>query len=166
MTPDGGFRTGDLGYIDDDGFLFIVGRVKEQFKLENGKFVAPAPLEESLQLSPYIQQAMIYGHNKPFDVVLVVPEFGAVAEHLHERGMDVPDRKHMANSEDVKRLIESEVQKYSREWRSYERPRAVQLVSEEWSTDNEMLTPTMKLKRNNIIKNYQDQLENMYRRHA
>ena len=63
FTPDGGFRTGDMGYIDDDGFLFITGRIKEQYKLENGKYVVPAPLEEQLKLSPYIVNVMVHGAN-------------------------------------------------------------------------------------------------------
>jgi acyl-CoA synthetase (AMP-forming)/AMP-acid ligase II len=54
FTEDGGFRTGDLGYLDAEGFLYITGRLKEQYKLENGKYVAPAPLEEKLKLSPFI----------------------------------------------------------------------------------------------------------------
>ena len=52
FTADGGFRTGDMGYLDDDGFLFITGRIKEQYKLENGKYVVPVPLEEAIKLSP------------------------------------------------------------------------------------------------------------------
>ena len=68
LSGDGEFRTGDLGRLDDDGFLYITGRIKEQYKLENGKYVVPAPLEELLQLSPYINQACIHGFNKPFNV--------------------------------------------------------------------------------------------------
>jgi long-chain acyl-CoA synthetase len=54
FTEDGGFRTGDMGRVDDEGFLYITGRIKEQYKLENGKYVAPAPLEEQLKLSPFV----------------------------------------------------------------------------------------------------------------
>ena len=87
MTDDGGFRTGDLGRIDDDGFLYITGRIKEQYKLENGKYVVPAPLEEQLQLSPYVVQVFIYGDNKPFNVALVVPDRPAVEKWAREHGV-------------------------------------------------------------------------------
>jgi long-chain acyl-CoA synthetase len=68
------FRTGDLGRLDDEGYLYITGRVKELYKLENGKYVAPAPLEERLQLSLFINQAIIYGDNRTHNVVLIVPD--------------------------------------------------------------------------------------------
>ncbi|MGZ3441656.1 MAG: AMP-dependent synthetase/ligase, partial [Polyangia bacterium] len=72
FTPDGGLRTGDLGHLDADGFLYITGRIKEQYKLQNGKYVMPAPLEEELKLSPYIANVMIEGDGRPFNTALVV----------------------------------------------------------------------------------------------
>ena len=65
FTPDGGLRTGDLGYLDEDGYLYVTGRIKEQYKLENGRYVVPSPLEEALKLSPYIANVMLYGANRP-----------------------------------------------------------------------------------------------------
>ena len=62
-TPDGGLRTGDMGYLDADGYLYVTGRIKEQYKLENGKYVIPSPLEEQLKLSPLIANVLIHGHN-------------------------------------------------------------------------------------------------------
>ena len=73
MTADGGLRTGDLGRFDADGFLVVTGRVKELYKLQNGKYVAPAPLEEKLTLSPFIAQAMLHGADKPYNVAIIVP---------------------------------------------------------------------------------------------
>src|SRR5690606_25374578 len=70
MTSDGGFRTGDLGYIDSDGYLYITGRSKELYKLETGRYVAPAALEEELKVSPYISNVVLYGANKPHNVAL------------------------------------------------------------------------------------------------
>ncbi|MCZ7684714.1 MAG: AMP-binding protein [Sandaracinaceae bacterium] len=80
FTKDGGFRTGDMGYLDEDGFLYITGRIKEQYKLENGKYVVPAPLEELLKLSPFITSAFVHGANKPYNVALVVPRHGGRCE--------------------------------------------------------------------------------------
>ncbi|MBM4364259.1 MAG: long-chain fatty acid--CoA ligase, partial [Deltaproteobacteria bacterium] len=78
LTADGGLRSGDLGKIDADGFLFITGRVKELYKLSNGKYVAPAPLEEKLQLSPYIAQCVVYGEDQPHNVALIVPDLDSL----------------------------------------------------------------------------------------
>jgi len=83
----GGFRTGDMGYLDDDGFLYISGRIKEQYKLENGKYVVPAPLEEHLQLSMVINQAFVHGQNHPFNVALIVPDEDALQKWAQENGL-------------------------------------------------------------------------------
>ncbi len=80
FTKDGGFRTGDMGYIDAHGFLFITGRIKEQYKLENGKYVVPTPLEEQIKLSPYVANVMVYGDNRPYNVALVVANVPALRD--------------------------------------------------------------------------------------
>lgn len=78
MTEDGGFRTGDRGRLDADGFLYVTGRIKEQYKLENGKYVFPASLEEEVKLVPAVANAMVYGEGKPYNICLVYPDFSAL----------------------------------------------------------------------------------------
>ena len=78
--------------VDADGYLFITGRIKEQYKLENGKYVMPAPLEEQLKLSPYIANVMLYGADKPYNVALVVLDAAAVREWAAEQGIDARRR--------------------------------------------------------------------------
>ena len=78
LTPDGGLRTGDLGCIDEDGYLYITGRIKELYKLNNGRYVAPAPLEEKLKLSPFIAHCMVYGAGQPYNVALIVADVPAL----------------------------------------------------------------------------------------
>lgn len=148
LTPDGGFRSGDLGRFDDDGFLYITGRVKELYKLANGKYVAPAPLEEELKKSPYINFAMIYGDNQPFNVVLVVPEPTALAGD---------------QDKEPQKLMELEIEKYSGAFKSYEKPKKIALINDEWTPENGLLTPTQKIKRPIVAKKYMETIQELYR---
>ncbi len=159
LLPDGSFRTGDMGYLDEDGFLFITGRIKEQYKLETGKYVVPSPLEEELKLSPYIANVMLHGANKPFNVCVVVPDVAAVEKWAAENGHSLGDLK---TDPKVHELLEGELAKYSGSFKSYERPRAFTIVLEDFSPENDMLTPTLKLKRRNVFATYGEQLESLY----
>ena len=78
-----------MGYLDDDGHLYISGRIKEQYKLQNGKYVVPSPLEELLKLSPFVANIMIYGHNRPHNVVLVIPDMEVVNGWAEEQGLQL-----------------------------------------------------------------------------
>jgi long-chain acyl-CoA synthetase len=162
FTPDGGLRTGDLGYFDDDGFLFITGRIKEQYKLSNGRYVMPAPLEEKLTLSPYIANAMLYGDNRPHNVALVVPDAAAIERWAEERGRAAPEDP--SRDPEVQQLLEREVQKHAADFRRYEIPKQIAVVSDDFTIDNGLLTPTLKLKRRKVVEAYQDVLEELYRR--
>ena len=162
MTADGGFRTGDLGRLDSEGFLYITGRVKEQYKLENGKYVAPAPLEEQLKLSGFINQALIDGTNRPHNVALIVPDFETLRPWAHAQGMGQLSDAALCETDAVRRLIKAEIAERSDAFKGYEVPKDFALLSEEFSTDNGMLTPTLKLKRRVILGEYGERLSALY----
>ncbi len=149
MTPDGGLRTGDLGRFDKDGFLVVTGRVKELYKLQNGKYVAPAPLEEKLTLSPFIAQVMLHGADKPYNVAIIVPNSQNAGELLNDQ-------------KKLREVIAAELDKYSTDWKSYERVKKFMIAPEEFTTQNDMLTPTLKVKRRNVIKKYGADLDKLY----
>lgn len=161
FTPDGGFRTGDVGHFDEEGFLRITGRVKEIYKLENGKYVVPALLEEALKLSPFINQVMIYGFQKLYNVALIVVEVSALETYTkrHNIGGSLEDwLKH----EDILALYKKELRKYAAGFQDYERPKRFHLLTEEWTVDNNLITPTLKLKRNRVEERFREELEAMY----
>jgi long-chain acyl-CoA synthetase len=165
MTEDGGLRTGDLGHIDEDGFLFITGRVKELYKLANGKYVAPAPLEEKLQLSPFIAQSVVYGADQPHNVALIVPEMAALERWAEARSLP-KDRAALLAHPRTRELIRKEIDAHSRDFKRYERIEDFTLSDEEMTTQNDLLTPTFKLKRNNVHARYGNQLKALYKHAA
>lgn len=161
ITDEGHFRTGDLGRIDEDGFLYITGRIKEQYKLENGKYVVPAPLEELLQLSPFINQACIHGFNKPFNVALLVPDRAALEKWAGEHGIG-GDYDAILSHADTRKLFTEQLERYSKDFKKYEQPRQFKLIAEEFSVDNGMLTPKMSLKRNVVTERYAGEIAELH----
>jgi long-chain acyl-CoA synthetase len=160
FTADGGFRTGDLGYLDDEGYLFITGRIKEQYKLENGKFVAPAPLEEKLKLSPFIANVMIYGDNKPFNVAVVAPNLDIVKQWATSAG--VGGNGDLLGNEQVRAKFKEEIDKHSTGFKGYERVRAFFLVGEDFTQQNDLLTPKLSLKRRNVMQKWGKDIARLY----
>jgi long-chain acyl-CoA synthetase len=160
LTADGGLRTGDLGYLDADGYLYITGRIKEQYKLDNGKYVSPAPLEQQLALSPYIAAAMIHGDGRPHNVALIVLDVPAVRAWAEREGVELGADP--AASPAVRALIDREIEREAAGFRAFERPRAVALVAEDFTVGNGMLTPTLKIKRRDILARYGALLDGLY----
>lgn len=159
FTPDHGLRTGDMGYIDEDGYLFITGRIKEQYKLENGKYVVPSPLEEELKLSPYIGNVMLHGANKPHNVALVVLNQVNLEKWAAREGITLGDA---TQNPRVRALIKAELEQHSKDFRGYERPKNFALLSEDFTVENGLLTPKMSVRRNHVLTRYQSTLDALY----
>jgi len=161
LAPSGGLRTGDLGTFDADGFLHLTGRIKEQYKLENGKYVTPSPLEEQLRLSPFIANVMLYGDNKPFNVAIVVLAVDALRTWAERTGVTLGADP--TSDPAVQKLIEDEVARCSDRFKSYEVPKAFVLTLEDFTVESGMLTPTLKLKRRRVLERHARALEALYR---
>jgi long-chain acyl-CoA synthetase len=163
FTEDRSFRTGDLGYVDGEGYLYITGRIKEQYKLENGKYVAPAPLEEQLKLSPYIANAMVYGDNQIYNVALVVPDMESLKKWAEGQGVATDSAEKLLESSKVRELMMGEVEKYSAEFKGFEKIKRITLTAEDFTTQNDMITPSMKVKRRVVWQKYGPQIEALYK---
>lgn len=162
FTKDGGFRTGDMGYVDDEGYLYITGRIKEQYKLENGKYVSPAPLEERLKLSPYIANVMVTGANKPYNVALIVADVEAVKRWAGEEGVQFTDVSDLLANDRVRKLMEAQLEKFSAEFKQFEKIRKFAVVGEDFTTQNDMLTPSLKVKRRVVMSRYDEAIRSLY----
>ena len=161
FTSDGGFRTGDMGRIDDEGFLFITGRIKEQYKLENGKYVVPTPLEEQYKLSAYVANVMVYGDNKPFNVALVVANVEALKSWAKDNGVSASGDKLLSDPK-VRALYKKELDHYGEKFKGFEEVREFALVDEDFTADNGMLTPSLKVKRREVLKKWGATLDALY----
>ncbi|MCB9707731.1 MAG: long-chain fatty acid--CoA ligase [Myxococcales bacterium] len=162
FTPDRGFRTGDLGHLDNEGYLYLTGRAKEHYKLENGKFVSPEPLEEQLKLSPFILNAMVYGINRPYNVALIVADMDALGRWATQHDLASHDPKALLSRDDVREVFRKEIAACLDKARSYEKVERFALVHEDFTTANGMLTPSLKLKRRVVLARFGDMLNVLY----
>ena len=163
MTDDGGFRTGDLGRLDD-GFIRITGRVKEQFKLENGKYVAPSPLEESLKLSDLVEQCCVDGTNKIKTFTILHPNEKALRDGLNSAGIDSSATfDELCVSSEVRTWVLSSLKDeiMAPNWKGFEISGGVILDPEEWTTENEMITPKLSVKRSALFARHQAEIDKM-----
>ncbi len=160
---DRGFRTGDMGYLDSDGYLYISGRIKEQYKLLNGKYVVPSPLEEKLKLSTFISNVMIHGMNEEYNVALVVPDFETLERWAKDNGLDAGDRTKLVKDPKVQELFKKELDEQSSTFKQYEKVRRFLVIADDFTVENGMLTPTLKLKRRIVLKTWEGALADIYK---
>jgi long-chain acyl-CoA synthetase len=163
FTEDGWFRTGDLGCIQHKRFLQITGRQGEVFKTSTGKFVAPSYVEQQLQQSPFIDQVLVVGLNRPYVSALILPNFDRLEAWCLENKVHWTAPQFMVHNPKVEKLFRREIERINEQYLSaIEKVRAFRLLHEPWSPDNGLLTPTLKLRRPSLRERYADVIEKMY----
>lgn len=156
-----GIRTGDIGYFDGKGFLHLTGRVKEQYKLSNGKYVVPSALEERLKENAFIENVMVHGEGADFNVALIVPNFERLSAWAAARGLPT-DLESILNHPEVEALYRRELMKHSGVFKGYEHIRRFRLLAEAFTPENGLLTPTLKIRRAQILERYGEVLSALY----
>jgi long-chain acyl-CoA synthetase len=162
FTPDGWLLTGDIGRIDEDGYLLITDRKKELLKTAGGKFVAPAPIENLLKTSPLITNAMVVGDTRKFTSVLVVVNFAGVEEEARKAGREFSTHAQMLSDPWVRDLYTRELERLTAPLAQYEKPKRFALIEKDFTYASGELTYTMKLKRRVIEERYQDVIARLY----
>lgn len=163
VMHDGWFATGDVGYLDQEGRLFITDRKKDLFKLSNGKYVAPQLIESLLKQSSLVNQVIVVGAGRKQPAALVVPDWDAVKSMLRATNTSVPsDHAELSRDSKVIKLIQSELLPLTAGLADYERVRRVALLHEELTIDGGELTPTLKVKRRLIDEKYGVLIEELY----
>jgi long-chain acyl-CoA synthetase len=160
VMTDGWYRTGDIGTIDDEGFLHITDRKKELFKTSGGKFVAPSRVEAAIKRSVYINQVMLVGDSRPHPIALISPDWALVRTELGIPG-DVPIEE-MRNRHDVVQLLTHEVRSHTADLAKFEQVRRIIILPQELSVENGELSPTLKVKRRVVEAKYAADIERLY----
>ena len=162
FAADGWLRTGDIGKLDEDGFLVITDRKKELLKTAAGKFVAPAMIENLLKTSPFILNAIAVGDKHKFVSALIVPNFTAIEAEARKNGHEFATPAQMISDPWVRDLIMGEIERLTAPLAQYEKPKRFALLGEDFTFANGQLTYTLKLKRRVIEQTYADVIARLY----
>lgn len=165
IDPDGWLHTGDVGFLDPDGFLTINDRKKDLIITSGGKNIAPGELERLLTSDPFIDQVVLYGDRKPFVTALIVPSLALLDEEARRLGLPPPSatcEEDLIRSEALHRLMQGRVDHVMQSVSPPERVRAFLLLSRPFRVDADEVTATMKLRRRHILDKYRDRLDALY----
>ena len=157
------FHTGDIGKIDEEGFLFITDRKKEMFKTSGGKYVAPQILENTFKQSRFIEQIMVIGEGQKMPAALIQPNFDYIKEWANRKGINIGfSLEEACQNEDVRNRIQKEIDRLNVKFGKWEQVKKFELTPNVWSIDSGELTPTLKLKRKVILEKYKALYEKIY----
>lgn len=163
VIKDGWLYTGDVGYVDTDGFLTITDRLKDIIVTLGGKNVAPQPIEGLILSDPLFEHAVLLGDNRPFVTLLVKPSLPQV-EALAAANAWKGEVKDWLESNELLDELRSRVEKLTAKLPSQERPKETQVIDEEFTMDNGLLTPTLKVRRREVEKRFKSIVDDMYAR--
>jgi long-chain acyl-CoA synthetase len=162
IDGDGWLHTGDVGYLDSDGYLFITDRKKDIIVTSGGKNVAPQPIEGRLGATPYIAQAVLIGDKFPYLTALIVPNFENLETHFAGKGFAGLGRADMAQHPETEALVAAAVKQVNTDLSVHERIRRFTVLPREFSLEEGELTPTMKVRRRVVAERYGSLIEQMY----
>ena len=160
LTDDGWFRTGDIGKIDDDGYLYITDRKKSMFKLSTGKYVAPQNIENRLTGSGFIDQVVVIGYQRKFCSALIVPSYDNIKKRLKRDNYE--PKEPFSEDSRIRELINKEIEKTNKQLSPWEKVKKFELLEDPLTIDGGELTPTMKVKRPVVLEKFKDKIELMY----
>lgn len=163
FTEDGYFKTGDIGYIDEEGFLHITDRKKEMFKTSGGKYIAPQIIENMAKASKFIEQIMVVGEGEKMPCAFVQPNFEFLKKWATRKGYHIgEDTQSIAKHPNVKARLEQEIHYLNSKLGNWEQIKKITVMPNVWSIEGGELTPTLKLKRKAIKDKYINLYNEMY----
>ncbi len=162
FTEDGWFKTGDAGKFDEKGNLVITDRIKDLMKTSNGKYIAPQMIENYLSNNNYINQIMVVAEGKPFVSAVVVPNFEVLKEELKKINVPFTDWKEVVNNPKVHDFYKEKIEAFQHHLNGFEKVKKFTLLPAEFEIASGEITPTLKIKRNIVLKKYEEHIAKMY----
>lgn len=160
LDDEGWYHTGDVGYEDEDGHFYITDRLKDLFKLSNGKYVAPLQIESLLKQSPLVSQAVVVGSGRKQVGALIVPDWETLKQTLKDEGIKAEgSREEMCDNPQIVKRVQRDAVEFTREVNDYERVKKVYLLPREFSIDKGEMTPTLKIKRGVIDEKFEEAID-------
>jgi len=157
------FKTGDIGFVDEDGFITITDRKKDIIVTAGGKNVAPQNIENLLKTNPYIVNVMVLGDRRKFISALIVPEFEKLETFAKENSIDYTGREDLLQNARIKKMMEEQIESSTRNLAQYEKIKKFALLDRDFTIDEGELTPTLKVKRNIVERKYADLIDSLYK---
>jgi len=158
----GWLHTGDLGMVDEDGYLYITGRKKDLIVNSGGENIAPARIETLLDGDELIEQSVVYGDQKPYLVALIVPNQEACLAWAKEEGLPETDWEGLCTSAIFRKALQTKISQILKPLNPFEQVRRIHIISEPFTIEDGLLTPTLKIKRRKVYERYAEVLENLY----
>ncbi|HMV48131.1 MAG TPA: long-chain fatty acid--CoA ligase [Blastocatellia bacterium] len=155
-------HTGDVGYLDADGYLFITDRKKDLLKTSGGKYIAPQPIENAIKQSRFVNQVLVIGEGRKFPAALIVPQMDVLLTYAAQQGITAKDATELIRHPQIISLMESEVDRNCGDLSKYERIKAVLLLDRELTIESGELTPTLKIKRRVVVDKNKKAIDRLY----
>jgi long-chain acyl-CoA synthetase len=162
FTEDGWFKTGDIGTIDEDGFLRITDRKKELFKTSGGKYISPQPIEQAIKGSRFVNQVVLIGNGRKFPAALIVPQWDHVESYARLKGISASSRTELCQHPRIIDLFLRQIGGLTPDLAKYEQIKAIALLENEFTIEGGELTPTLKVKRRVIDEKYRAIIDRLY----
>jgi long-chain acyl-CoA synthetase len=159
---DGWFKTGDIGYLDKDGYLVITDRKKDIIVTAGGKNVAPQPIENTIKTSPYIANAVVVGNGRKFVSALIVPDFDKLEAYAREKGLVYKDREELVARPEVYEFLMQEIERLTPHLASYEKIKKIAILPRDFDLEAGELTPTLKVRRKIVEEKYKPIIDKIY----
>ena len=159
---DGWFHTGDIGKLDEDGYLSITDRKKDLLKTSGGKYIAPQPIENQIKTSAFVATAVVVAEGRKFPSALIVPDFEKLLQFAKQQGIDASNRGALVRNTKIVSMIESEVGSVCQGLARHEQVKKVAVLEKEFSIERGEITPTLKVKRREVERRYSDRIDEIY----